>query len=690
MQQMAHHSGREDAGRLSLKVAQEVASTQGGSCLSSKYVNNRKHLKWRCREGHEWNASLSSVKDEGTWCPACAHASRRLSLRVAHDVAVLRHGLCLSNKYVNNRGHLRWRCQEGHEWNASLSNIKDRGRWCPHCAIEARRLSLTVAQGAAEAKGGICLSIEYQSNMKHLRWRCRNGHEWKASLARVKDGGTWCPHCAKESRRLSLRVAQDVAVAKGGVCLSTNYVYSHRRLTWRCREGHEWNASLNSIKDGGTWCPHCAIKNRCLSLRDAQDVAETRGGLCLSTTYRKSRLHLRWRCHEGHEWKASLSSVKHRGSWCPHCATAARRLSLKVAQDVAAGRGGACLSTIYHNSLFPLQWRCKRGHKWSACLASVKAAGTWCPYCARISQRLTLKVACDIALAKGGICLSTTYVNSRQHLTWRCRQGHEWKASLTSVKNAGSWCPHCVVASRRLTLKCAQNVAKVNGGRCLSTRYVNNKLNLRWRCAESHEWHASLRSVKNGGTWCPLCAAGRSEREVRNILEAVIFPGHSFPKCRPWFLRSSEHGRCLELDGYCEELGIAFEYQGEQHYNSRIFFHRGKEGAFEKLQLRDKLKARLCYEAGVRLLVVPFFEKVSVALLQRLLGRMDDAQAVQQEMPVHLEKRLQVGSFMNSPPRHLSLCGAWVSSGREMVSVWTLLSSMPTCSFIILLREHVI
>ena len=39
-----------------------------------------------------------------------------------------------------------------------------------------------------------------------------------------------------------------------------------------------------------------------------------------------------------------------------------------------------------------------------------------------------------------------------------------------------------------------------------------------------------------------------------------------FTSCRPDFLQSPKTGSNLELDGYNEELGIAFEYNGRQHY----------------------------------------------------------------------------------------------------------------------------
>ena len=386
---------------LSLKVAQEIASTRGGECLSTTYHNNRRHLKWRCSKGHEWKASLTGVKDRGTWCSCCSHEARRHPLKVAQDIAVARGGLCLSRVYRNNWKHLQWRCDKGHEWNASLNNVKDRGTWCRHCAIARRCLCLKVAKDVASRRCGSCLSTKYVNARKHLRWRCGKGHEWSASLSSIKDSGTWCPHCAYESLRLPLKVAQDVAKARGGVCLSTRYVNTRSHLKWKCGEGHEWKASLTSVKDAGSWCPDCAVQGQRLSLKVAHDLAASRGGLCLSTTYINSQVHLKWRCREGHEWHARLSSVKNRLTWCPQCAMKRKRLSLKIAQDTAASRGGTCLSTKYINNWQHLKWRCAEGHGWLASLKNVKDRGSWCPECS--TGKSEAKVWCLAQVYKSGI-----------------------------------------------------------------------------------------------------------------------------------------------------------------------------------------------------------------------------------------------------------------------------------------------
>ena len=123
-------------------------------------------------------------------------------------------------------------------------------------------------------------------------------------------------------------------------------------------------------------------------------------------------------------------------------------------------------------------------------------------------------------------------------------------------------------------------------------------------------------NVINGKTWCPTCATSiwRTEAGIRDILETIFFPS-KFGSCYPQFLEG------LQLDGYCRELSLAFEYQGEQHYDSENYFHFGEISSFEAQQERDIKKRELCKAAGVRLVLIPYFANdkrtfVVTALLQ--------------------------------------------------------------------------
>jgi hypothetical protein len=137
--------GRTVHPKHSIEEMRDLAIVRGGKCLSIEYVDSKSKLLWQCARGHQWQALPSSVV-QGSWCPACAH-NQRLGLSEFHDLAASRGGECLSCTYVNERTHLRWRCAEGHRWNATPEKVK-RGSWCPTCAILLRR-SRWVPRGTA-------------------------------------------------------------------------------------------------------------------------------------------------------------------------------------------------------------------------------------------------------------------------------------------------------------------------------------------------------------------------------------------------------------------------------------------------------------------------------------------------------------------------------------------------------------
>jgi hypothetical protein len=284
-----------------------------------------------------------------------------------------------------------------------------------------------------------------------------------------------------------------------------------------------------------------------------------------------------------------------------------QKLTIEKMRLLAKKRGGKCLSRVYVNCATKLLWRCRAGHQWKANPNSVQQ-GSWCPKCAGHGKTIfDLRRA---ARLRGGKCLSKTYKGIFVKHQWRCASGHIFKAAPTHVLNHGSWCPTCNLAAKGLTPKEQRKkllemkkLARSKNGQCLSTEYINGQTHLRWRCQNGHEWSASPEAVRrSAGTWCATCAAGVSERICRAMLERIL--GTPFPKKKPAWLQSTRKTR-LELDGYSEQLGIAFEYQGIQHFLKNRRFHSENFTLKQRLA-DDKQKAILCRKHGVVLLQIPY------------------------------------------------------------------------------------
>lgn len=79
-------------------------------------------------------------------------------------------------------------------------------------------------------------------------------------------------------------------------------------------------------------------------------LAQSNGGQCLSAPadFVGTASVLRFACAVGHVWATRATNLLHRGRWCPVCGAAhSPALTLADVQQMAADRGGECLSPIY-------------------------------------------------------------------------------------------------------------------------------------------------------------------------------------------------------------------------------------------------------------------------------------------------------------------------------------------------------
>ena len=90
-----------------------------------------------------------------------------------------------------------------------------------------------------------------------------------------------------------------------------------------------------------------------------------------------------------------------------------------------------------------------------------------------------------------------------------------------------------------------------------------------------------------------------------------LLTGCKFNKQKPKWLEG------LELDCYNKELKLAVEYNGIQHYQHTEFFHKTLE-EFEKQQERDALKARLCKQNDINLIIISYKDDMMIELRKKL------------------------------------------------------------------------
>jgi hypothetical protein len=184
-------------------------------------------------------------------------------------------------------------------------------------------------------------------------------------------------------------------------------------------------------------------------------------------------------------------------------------------------------------------------------------------------------------------------------VTWKCAKDEHpaFTAVIAKVVHSGQWCPACWQARRKppkpaISLDRIVDIVHGRGGEIVSIGkdgvWKGSKTRVVIKCANGHQWPADASNLIYAGSWCPDCL-NKGERIVRAIFEATF--GGAFPKAKlRWIL--SKKGRKLELDGYNQQLQIAFEYQGPHH------------SLVDYVKVHDAIKREACEARNVRLIEV--------------------------------------------------------------------------------------
>lgn len=330
-----------------------------------------------------------------------------------------------------------------------------------------------------------------------------------------------------------------------------------------------------------------------------EELARERGGKlisCVSGSGLRGRYI--WECEDGHQWEARGGNIVTNHTWCKEC----QKLTIEDCYKEAEKRGGKCLDTVYVNKRTIMNWECRKGHQFALRLGAVRNNERWCKKCFTDIQRHDISLARQLAAKHEGECLSTEYVNLETPMWWRCKNGHEWQVAMSGIKSSAQWCRKCHMRNRRdKSIDRVYKWVEMMNGEILTDKkdipygIQSNTITINIKCNKNHVWNSTFESLQHG-SWCPNCRF-KSESACREILENIYQV--PFPKKR---LAEMEY---LELDGYCEEFGIAFEYNGRQHEKYIPYFHRnGPDDLIDQIA-RDERKKELCVKNNISLIEIP-------------------------------------------------------------------------------------
>lgn len=230
-----------------------------------------------------------------------------------------------------------WRCENGHTWKTSPNNRVNHGTGCPECpgrtapAPSDWNLAIVnpglASEWHSQKNGETRPEDVYPQSNKKVWWQCSQGHEWEAVVA-SRAQGSGCPYCsgrfATKEDNLASRYPELLAEwdreRNADLNPSDFTPYVGRKVWWRCKAGHGWQATIYNRTKNKSGCPLCARNaSRKHSIEDFRAIAASRGGSCLSERFTSSRLKLKFCCKEGHVWETRADSILYTDKWCPVC-----------------------------------------------------------------------------------------------------------------------------------------------------------------------------------------------------------------------------------------------------------------------------------------------------------------------------------------------------------------------------------
>ncbi len=204
-------SGRElargvnDLATTHPEIAAQAVIDEGFDPTRVTFGHNSR-MKWRCEFGHEWLATPNGRTSSKTGCPVCAG---QVVVPGFNDIATTDPVLAREATFdptTVSRGSAKkagWRCELGHEWEATPASRTNLKSGCPYCSGRFawpgfNDLATTHPELAGEMatdRGFDPTTFTAGSGRKAL-WRCDQGHEWKAVVGSRAAQGTGCPVCA--------------------------------------------------------------------------------------------------------------------------------------------------------------------------------------------------------------------------------------------------------------------------------------------------------------------------------------------------------------------------------------------------------------------------------------------------------------------------------------------------------------
>lgn len=419
-----------------------------------------------------------------------------------------------------------WKCPIGHIYNSQVAKRALRGQGCPFCSGHRvlpgfNDIATTHPEIAREAEGWDPRSVSAGSNKK-LNWKCPDGHVYESVIADRTLQNARCPICLG---RKVLAGFNDLATTHPEIAMEahewnpeTRNAGSNRKAWWKCPEGHVYQSVIAS-RAKGSGCHFCSGHRVLAGYNDLTtthpELGARANGWDPTTISAGSNRKMSWRCRQGHEFDAVVTSRISNPNGCPVCygriALAGFNDLATISPQLAAEAFGWDPRTVTRGSGKKLKWRCQLGHVFTSTVAE-RSLGNGCPFCsghqvlAGFNDLRTTHP--EISEEADGWDPSTLNAGSNKRRSWKCSIGHLW-TSQVNQRTSSLGCPFCtgsrVHAGFNDLATTHPEIAQDAFEWDPTTRSRGSDAKVSWVCDVGHVYQSAI-SARVAGTGCPTCA----------------------------------------------------------------------------------------------------------------------------------------------------------------------------------------
>lgn len=356
-----------------------------GYTALEKYQKANIKIAIVCDKGHIFKAKPTNViNGHKTGCHICAvNRQRTTNKDFLNRLQNIHPGYIALEEYKTNHTKIKFKCDQGHIFEAEPNSIINRGTGCRICAFKKLHQCQAMpktqfVQKLQQINPTIELISQYTKSSDQMQFKCTKcNYIWKTKGTKlISSNPTGCPKCAKARIMSALRLGplstklshnQFVAAVRTNYptwSVISNYNGLHHKITIKCNKNHTFTTYPQSLLRHQVRCRRCDYLQRKSNV--IHKLKKIHPGYRMISKFTDVDEKATFICDQGHKFKAQVYSVIN-NTGCPICSKrrvgiACRLTSNEFKNKLHKVHPFWKILSEYETMKSPMLLQCHKGH----------------------------------------------------------------------------------------------------------------------------------------------------------------------------------------------------------------------------------------------------------------------------------------------------------------------------------------